>query len=35
VTGIFPPYTSYQASTDRLLPLIMLKPLSPIDRFTS
>ena len=35
VTGIFPPYTGYQASTDRLLPLIMLKPLSPIDRFTS
>ena len=35
VTGIFPPYTGYQASTDRLLPLIMLKPLAPIDRFTS
>jgi len=33
VTGIFPPYTGYQASTDRLLPLIMLKPLAPIDRF--
>jgi len=35
VTGIFPPYTGYQASTDRLIPLIMLKPLAPIDRFTS
>ena len=35
VTGIFPPYTGYQASTDRLIPLIMLKPVAPIDRFTS
>ncbi len=34
VCGIFPPYIGYQASTDRLIPLIMLKPLAPIDRFT-
>jgi deazaflavin-dependent oxidoreductase (nitroreductase family) len=34
VTGIFPPYTGYQASTERQIPLIMLKPIAPIERFT-
>jgi deazaflavin-dependent oxidoreductase (nitroreductase family) len=33
VTGIFPPYTGYQASTKRQIPLIMLKPIAPIERF--
>ncbi len=35
VTGIFPPYTNYQASTSRQIPLIMMKPIAPIARFTS
>ena len=33
MVGVFPPYTSYQASTGRQIPLVMLKALEPIERF--
>jgi deazaflavin-dependent oxidoreductase (nitroreductase family) len=33
--GIFPPYTRYQASTARQIPLVMMKPLEEIARFTA
>jgi deazaflavin-dependent oxidoreductase (nitroreductase family) len=32
--GVFPPYTGYQASTDREIPLVALKVIAPIDRIT-
>ena len=32
--GVFPPYTGYQASTDREIPLVLLKAIEPIARFT-
>ncbi|TAK99329.1 MAG: nitroreductase family deazaflavin-dependent oxidoreductase [Rhodospirillaceae bacterium] len=31
--GVFPPYTAYQASTTRQLPLVMLSPVEPVDIF--
>jgi deazaflavin-dependent oxidoreductase (nitroreductase family) len=31
--GVFPPYTAYQASTQRRLPLIMMLPIEPIAAF--
>ncbi|WP_336968558.1 nitroreductase/quinone reductase family protein [Sphingobium aromaticiconvertens] len=33
--GVFPPYTQYQASTDRLIPLILLSPVEPVAPFTA
>ena len=33
--GIFPPYTKYQASTQRVLPLVMLRPIEPVEIFRS
>jgi deazaflavin-dependent oxidoreductase (nitroreductase family) len=35
MVGVFPPYRSYQASTDREIPLVMLSALEPIDIFTA
>jgi deazaflavin-dependent oxidoreductase (nitroreductase family) len=34
MVGVFPPYKSYQASTQREIPLVMLAVVEPIDRFT-
>ena len=34
MAGIFPPYTGYQASTERRIPLVMLNAIQPIERFT-
>jgi deazaflavin-dependent oxidoreductase (nitroreductase family) len=31
--SVFPPYTKYQASTDRQIPLVMLKAIAPIEAF--
>ena len=31
--SVYPPYTTYQASTDRLLPLVMLSPIKPVEVF--
>jgi deazaflavin-dependent oxidoreductase (nitroreductase family) len=33
MVGVFPPYKSYQASTDREIPLVMLSAEEPIDIF--
>jgi deazaflavin-dependent oxidoreductase (nitroreductase family) len=33
MVGVFPPYRSYQASTDRRIPLVMLSAIAPIDVF--
>ena len=33
MVGVFPPYRSYQASTERQIPLVMLKVIEPIERF--
>lgn len=33
--GVFPPYISYQASTERPIPLVMLKALEPVEAFTA
>jgi deazaflavin-dependent oxidoreductase (nitroreductase family) len=33
MVGIFPPYKSYQASTEREIPLVMLSADEPIDMF--
>jgi deazaflavin-dependent oxidoreductase (nitroreductase family) len=33
MTAACPPYARYQASTQRLIPLLMLKPLEPIEIF--
>ena len=33
MVGVFPPYKSYQASTDREIPLVMLSADEPIDIF--
>lgn len=33
MAGVFPPYKSYQASTERQIPLVMLKVIEPIERF--
>ncbi|NGY04031.1 nitroreductase/quinone reductase family protein [Solimonas terrae] len=35
MTGVFPPYVSYQASTSREIPLVMMTALEPIERFTA
>lgn len=35
MVGTFPPYDGYQSSTDREIPLVLLKPLEAIDRFTA
>lgn len=32
--GVFPPYAGYQTSTDREIPLVMLKALEPVAPFT-
>jgi deazaflavin-dependent oxidoreductase (nitroreductase family) len=34
MTHLFPPYLGYQTSTERHIPLVMLKPVHPIDVFT-
>jgi deazaflavin-dependent oxidoreductase (nitroreductase family) len=34
MVGVFPPYKSYQASTAREIPLVMLSAIEPIERFT-
>ena len=31
--GVFPLYTKYQASTQRVLPLIMMSPIEPVELF--
>jgi deazaflavin-dependent oxidoreductase (nitroreductase family) len=31
--GVFPAYTTYQASTERQLPLVMMSPLEPVEVF--
>ena len=31
--GLYPPYKTYQASTTRVIPLVMLKAIEPIDIF--
>lgn len=33
MTHLFPPYLGYQLSTERHIPLVMLKPIRPIDVF--
>lgn len=33
VQGVFPPYTAYQASTERQLPLVMMSPIEPVEFF--
>jgi len=33
MVGVFPPYKGYQASTDRVIPLVMLSADEPIDIF--
>lgn len=32
--GVFPPYTQYQASTARQIPIVLLKPIAPCAPFT-
>ena len=34
MAGVFPPYDTYQKSTEREIPLVMMKTLEPIDVFT-
>jgi deazaflavin-dependent oxidoreductase (nitroreductase family) len=34
MVAIYPPYAEYQQSTDRLIPLVMMKPIAPIPVFT-
>jgi hypothetical protein len=34
MTHLFPPYLGYQLSTERHIPLVMLKPVRSIDVFT-
>ena len=33
MVGVFPPYKSYQASTAREIPLVMMAPIEPVDIF--
>ena len=33
MTGVFPPYLDYQASTDREIPLVMMSPVEPVEVF--
>lgn len=33
MVGVFPPYKAYQASTAREIPLVMMSPIGPADRF--
>lgn len=33
--GVFPPYKGYQASTDRQIPLVIMSPIEPVERFGS
>lgn len=33
MVGVFPPYKAYQASTAREIPLVMMAPIEPTDRF--
>ena len=33
MVDIFPSYAGYQASTERVLPLVMMKPIEPVDVF--
>jgi deazaflavin-dependent oxidoreductase (nitroreductase family) len=34
MVGLYPPYASYQAATDRLIPILLLQPGEPIAVFT-
>ena len=34
MTKLFPPYLGYQTSTERHIPVVMLKPVRPIDVFS-
>lgn len=31
--GVFPPYAAYQASTRRVLPLVMMRAIEPVESF--
>jgi deazaflavin-dependent oxidoreductase (nitroreductase family) len=31
--GVFPPYAAYQASTTRVLPLVMMRAIEPVETF--
>jgi deazaflavin-dependent oxidoreductase (nitroreductase family) len=33
MVGVFPPYKSYQASTAREIPLVMMSPIEPVETF--
>jgi deazaflavin-dependent oxidoreductase (nitroreductase family) len=33
MVGVFPPYKGYQASTQREIPLVMMSPIGPTERF--
>jgi hypothetical protein len=33
MVAIYPPYAEYQASTDRLIPLVVMKPVAPVPVF--
>ncbi len=33
MVGVFPPYKTYQASTQREIPLVMMSPIGPAERF--
>lgn len=33
MVGVFPPYKSYQASTTREIPLVMMSPIEPVETF--
>lgn len=33
MVGVFPPYRAYQASTSREIPLVMMSPTGPTERF--
>jgi hypothetical protein len=32
MAAVFPPYTDYQARTERQIPVVLLEPVTPIDR---
>jgi deazaflavin-dependent oxidoreductase (nitroreductase family) len=34
MVGVFPPYRTYQASTQREIPLVMMSVIGPADRFS-
>ncbi|SCW68734.1 deazaflavin-dependent oxidoreductase, nitroreductase family [Sphingobium faniae] len=35
MVAIYPPYAEYQEKTDRLIPLVLLKPVKPVPVFTA